>query len=245
MANSTSFDTNARKAIQIAHRRKWTLIGFILFTIILIIVFFVVHQIKSSKELLIANEFAEIDNIYNQENMVYQEKLQEQKSNTSSQPIPKLEPDYSTSMSRFYEFALKYPHNPNAWQAAIRSSTYFISKNNLEFAQKELEAILPFTSQHELIQIKIRTTLAGIYATQNNSQKALEQFKIVENLPHNPNPNQSRLLKAQFLISLGQIAEAKKVLNQIISTPDPATPMGSQDNEFVQKAKVYLNKIGL
>ena len=253
MANNKSFnqnaDNNAMKAIKGAHRRKWTLIGAIFLLLVIIICIVIYHTIKTARENVIANQYAEIDSIYNQENLVYQQKIQEQKDNksptTAATIAAKIDPDYSTSMPKFRDFALKYPQDPYGWQAAIRSSTYFISNNKPEDAQKELEAVLPYTSNQDLVQIKIRTALAGVYASQSNTQKALDQLTIVENLPHNPLPNQSRFLKAQILVAAGNKADAKKVLNQIMSTPTDMLSPSQQPDSTVHQAKVYLNKIGL
>ncbi len=207
--------SNTTKALKLAHRRKWILTGAILFTVILTVCAFVYHQINESKEKVIASEYAAIDFAYSQEKQ-----------------------DHNLSMAQFRTFSLKYPQNPYGWQAALRSSAYFISNNNLLEAQKQLEAILPYTSNENLIQIKIRTALAGIYADQNNVQKSLEQLVIVENLPRNPFPNQSRFLKAQILITAGNKTEARKVLNQIISTPSNGS--NGQNDELIHQAKIYL-----
>ncbi len=242
MVNHKLFEDNALKAIKSAHRRKWTLIGLVFVVVLGLITVVIFHEINVSRENVIANKYAEIEEIYNQENAAYQQKMQQKKGVESLETEV---PDYSVSMARFQNFALKYPKNPYAWQAAIRSSTYFIMNNKIIEAQKELEAVLPYTSKYDLIQIKIRTTLAGMYATQNNTSKALEQLAIVEKLPHNPMPNQSRLLSAQILVSVGNLTDAKKMLNQIISSQSSADFSSAQSNDDIHQAKILLNKIGL
>jgi len=249
VANSKLFDSNASQAIKAAHRRKWTLISFVIVLLIVIVSLVVYHEITTSQENIVANQYSEIDNIFNQENLAFQQKVQEQKNTSTTQAgnsrSPQIEPDYSESMPKFRDYALKYPANPYGWQAAIRSSTYFITNNKLDYAQKGLEAVLPYTFKSDFTQIKIRTALAGIYANQNKSSKAIEQLTIVENLPHNPIPNQSRFLKAQIFVAAGNKNEAKKVLNQIISTPTESDFSAPQANDLVHQAKILLNRVGL
>lgn len=247
--NNKLFDNNALKAIQAAQRRKWTFIGLICGIIVVIIAAVIYHEIHAAQENKIAAEYTTIDEIYNQENLAYQQTIQAKKADKTqqgNQSESKTEPDYEKSMATMKDFALKYPESPYGWQAAIRSSTYFITKNKPEDALKELETVLPYTSRQDLVQIKIRTSLAGIYASQNNTAKAIEQLNIVENLPHNPLPNQSRFLKAQILIAAGNKEEAKRVLNQIISSPTQNDFASSQQaNDLVHQAKIYLSKMGL
>ncbi|MES2615932.1 MAG: tetratricopeptide repeat protein [Bdellovibrionota bacterium] len=224
MANSKLFEDNAMKAIKVAHRRKWTSIIAAVFVLLVIIAVVVYHEVKSSRDAVLAEQYTEIENIFNQENT----------------------DNHSNSMPKFRDFAIKNPQNPYGWQAAIRSSIYFIKINKLVDAQKLLEAVLPYTLNHELVQIKIRTALAGIYASQNNIPKAIEELTIVENFPHNPMPNQSRFLKAQIYAAANKQAEAKKVLNQIISEPSAQDAFASPDSsDLVHQAKVLLNRIGL
>lgn len=239
--NRKIFDDNAGKAIQKAQRRRWVLIGFFLASFTLTILLVVYHQINSSKEAKIAQDYTNIEDIYNQENLIFQQTLEKQKNQANLNS----EPEHAVSMSQFRDFVLKYPQNPYAWQAAVRSSTYYIMKNNYEDAKKTLEVVLPYVYKFELLQVKIRTTLAGIYANENNVTKAIEQLNIVENLPHNPMPNQSRLLKAQILMASSNNEEAKKVLNQIISSPNQVDSPFAQPDIFLHQAKLLLGKIGL
>ena len=251
-------DSHAIQQIQKAHRKKTLFICFIILVVVCIIGFFTYFQAMSSHEKTIAKEYDAIEQIYQQENLAYQQKVSElkDKNPASSNELEstKIDPNYEISMPQFYQFALKYPQDPFGWLAALRSSTYFIQQNKLDEAKKELELILPHTNKKTILQIKLRTTLAGIYASQNLFPQALKQLSILENYPHNPLKNQSLLLRAQILIASNNIPDAKKALYQIIATPalkenTPPQQNGAmpppQTDEISHQAKILLNKIGI
>lgn len=248
--NSISNENNVNLAIQSAFRKKWIIIGAFFLVIALIAMSIIFHQVRLSHEKILAKEFAEIDSIYNQETVDFQKKQADQvekdkAAKTVTPPDQNVEPDYTQSMQKFSDFALKNPQSPYAWEAAIRAASYYISKNNYEVAQKDLESILPFSSNQQLIQIKVRTTLAGIYVRENNVSKAIEELTIVQNYPKNPYPDQSRYLKAEILLTSGNKDEAKKVLNEIISNAEAHPNTNSLENNVGHQAKILLNKIGL
>lgn len=235
-SENTLFEETSYKAIKTAQRRKWTLIGLVLALILVGVSILIYNQMTTSKNLRLANEYANIEEVFNKENLDNQKVIEQFKGN-----LPKdYSPEFSKSMPLFTEFAKKYVKEPIGWQAGIRAATYYISKNNNDKAKEILEPIVQASARQPLIQVKVRTTLAGLYAAEKNEQKALDELKIVEAIPQNPEPNQARLLKAQLLFTMGDKNEAIKTLNQIVSTNSEQNKQ-SQNSDTQQQAKVWLN----
>ena len=237
-SENTLFEETSYRAIRIAQRRKWTLIALIASVIVIGLGFLIYNQAMSSKIQKLSKEYAEIEEVYNQENSEIQKLAEAAKGN-----LPKdFSPDYTKSMELFSQFSKKYASEPSGWQAAIRAGTYYISKGLNDKAKEILEPVVENAGNYPLIQIRVRTALAGIYSSEKNDQKALEQLKVVEEIPQNPLPNQARLLRAQILFISGNKAEAQKILNQIISSNDPAsTSLSNQASQIQQQAKIWLN----
>lgn len=231
-SENTLFEETSYRAIKIAQRRKWTLIALIASIFIVGLVFLIYNQVSTSKNLKLSNEYASIEDVFNKENVEYQKKQAATKGTT---------PEYNKSMELFSQFSKKYASEPVGWQAAIRAATYYISKDLNDKAKEILEPIIVNTGRHPLIQIQVRTTLAGIYAAEKNEQKALSELKIVEEISQNPVPNHARLLRAQILFLSGNKEEALKILNQIISSNDSASNSAPQASEVQQQAKIWLN----
>lgn len=235
-SENTLFEETSYKAIKTAQRRKWTLIGLILTLLLIGIGILIYNQMTTSKNLKLANEYASIEEIFNKENLANQKTMEQFKGT-----LPKdFTPDFSKSMPLFVDFSKKYVKEPIGWQAAIRAATYYISKNANDKAKEILEPILQPSASYPLIQVKVRTTLAGIYAAEKNEQKALAELNVVEQIAQNPEPNQARLLKAQIHYTLGNKTEAVKILNQIISTNSEQATQ-NQNSETQQQAKIWLN----
>lgn len=236
---NTLFEETSYRAIKIAQRRKWTLIILIVSVVIIGLGFLIYNQALNSKEQKLAAEYAGIEEVYNQENLEFQKKSEAAKAN-----LPKdFSPDYTKSMDLFSQFSKKYASEPSGWQAAIRASTYYISKGLNDKAKEVLEPVVENAGSHPLIQIRVRTALAGIYSSEKNNQKALDELKVVEEIPQNPLPNQARFLRAQILFLSGNKAESLKILNQIISSSDNAsiTDPTNQASQIQQQAKIWLN----
>ena len=230
------FEETSYKAIKTAQRRKWTLIGLIVAILLVGVSLLIYNQMTTSKNLKLANEYANIEEIFNKENSENQKIIEQFKGN-----LPKdFSPNFEKSMPLFAEYAKKYVKEPIGWQAGIRSATYYISKNLNNKAKEILEPIVIYSAKYPLIQVKVRTTLAGIYLTEKQEQKALSEISIVEAIVQNPEPNQARLLKAQISYAMGDKEQAIKILNQIISSNSEQNKQ-NQTSEIQQQAKVWLN----
>ncbi|WP_186649627.1 tetratricopeptide repeat protein [Fluviispira vulneris] len=241
-ANSL-FEETSYRAIRVAQRRKWTLIGSILLVFIVGITFLVYNNIVKNRESKLAAEFASIDSIYNQENMAFQ-KL----ANAAKENLPKDQmPDNTNSMNLFAQFAKDHPTEPSGWQAAVRAASYFIAKGQNNKAKEVLEPIENNLNKYPLVEIRVRTALATIYAAEQNNTKALEELKLVEDIPANPMPNQARFLQGQILFLSGNKQEAQKVFSQIISTSSEKTPpeMSTQASQIQQQARIWLNYLDI
>ncbi|KAB8027749.1 tetratricopeptide repeat protein [Fluviispira multicolorata] len=237
------FEETSYRAIKVAQRRKWTFIGSVLFVLVLGVSFIIYNNIAKNKESKLAAEFASIDMIYNQENLAFQ-KLAEAAKDKLPQDAS---PDYSNSMALFAQYALDHPAEPSGWQAAVRAASYFMTKGQNIKAKEVLESIESYVNKFPLVEIRVRTALASLYAEEQNSQKAIEELKRVEEIPSNPLPNQARLLKGQILFLSGNKPEAQKVFNQIISTTSEASSLdiSGQTSQIQQQAKIWLSYIDL
>lgn len=239
-SENTLFEETSYRAIKIAQRRKWTLITLIASVIVVGLGFLIYNQALNSKTQKLAIEYAGIEEVYNQENLEFQKKSEAVKGNLPKNDLP----DYTKSMDLFSQFSKKYASEPSSWQAAIRAGTYYISKGLNDKAKDILEPVIENAGRHPLIQVRVRTALAGIYIAEKNDQKALNELKVVEEIPQNPLPNQARLLRAQILFLSGNKTEALKILNQIISSNDDVTTPtypSSQASQIQQQAKIWLN----
>ena len=78
----------------------------------------------SKKFACLANEYANIEEVFNKENLDNQKSL-----NNSKEIYQKtILLNSAKSMPLFTEFAKKYVKEPIGWQAGIRAATYYISK---------------------------------------------------------------------------------------------------------------------
>lgn len=238
-SENTLFEETSYRAIKVAQRRKWTLVGLVSSIAVVGVGFLVYNQAINSKETKLSAEYSAIEEIYNQENSAFQKKVQAEKAT-----LPKdASPDYTRSMDSFFQFAKANPSEPIGWQAAIRAATYYISIGQNNKAKEILEPVVENAGRAPLIQVRVRTALAGIYASEQNEQRAIEELKVVEEIPQNPLPNQARLLRAQILFLSGNKEEAQKILNQIISSPSEvaSSDFSSQGSQIQQQAKIWLN----
>jgi predicted negative regulator of RcsB-dependent stress response len=144
------------------------------------------------------------------------EAYQKQLENLQSIELAKdLRPDHGKSTPLFKEFADKYASHPLGWQAALRVAQESIKDKNFDEAISRLEPILPKTRSFPIMQVKIRDTLAGLYAEKGDFAKALAEIRIIEEISENPAPDQTLLRKAQFLYLSGDKDAARQLLEQI------------------------------
>ncbi len=213
MTNIHAFDDTVLKAFRLAKQRK-NLLVFTIFScfLFLVSVFAWNHKVTESKAHLV-QEYSNIDKIYSEELYSFQEQL---KLNPNS-ALKEEDANFDTSMNQFYDFALKNSSSPYAWQAALRSGTYFISKEKYEKAATVLLAILPSTHRNTWIQVKARMALVGIYTQLNEQSKVTEQFNSLDKIKDNPIPDLVKLFKAQILLLNNQKDSSQKILLDILS----------------------------
>ena len=205
------FEETSERAIRAAHRRKWTLVGTVIAGISLVVAVMFYAQIDSKSERKIVTEYLAIDATYSAE----LEKFQAEMQAAGAKATPDMAPDHSGSSQKFAEFAKKYPADPLAWQAALKAATSNIEAKKFDDAAGLLEPLAARTLQNDIIQTRVRRTLAGIYAQKGNYDKALSELNLIEKLANNPVPGETRLFKAQVLFQAGKKEEAGKLLREL------------------------------
>jgi len=232
------FEETSYQAIQAAQRKKWLFIAGFAFVATVIAVLVIKDYVSNQSQNKIASEYAAIDLQYQKETSDFQEKSQTTQNKSDKQATP----DYSKSMAQFKSFALSHSNDPYGWQAAIRCATYFIAQHDLASAQSVLNAIESKTNGYPLLHFKVATTLASLYTSQKENNKALEILSSLEKTENDSNLDQVHLLKAQILFVSGKKNEAIQVLNQLISSSN-TSELSADPNSTKHRAKIWLNYI--
>jgi len=234
------FEETSAKAIQAAHRRKWTLVGFVAVVLAIGTGLFVYSWQKSKAERLLVQSYLEIDALYVAENQAFEEKLKaDPQLNT-----PDARPDHAPSTKKFEEFARANVKSPLGWQAALRASSELIEQQKYAEAQALLEPLLIRTLKHVVVQVRIRKTLAGLMAEQGQFDPALEQLSFLEKLPDNPMVPEVRLMRAQLLYKKGQKDQAAQLLKELAADSTAAVGEGSA-RSVATEAALWLGYWGL
>lgn len=189
-------------------------------------------QKRTAFQAKITKEYATINATYLAEQTAF-EKLKQEKKGTISEE----DGNFETSMTQFYDFALKYPETPVGWQAALRCATYFIVKNQTDKTVKVLEAILPSSHSHAWIQVKARLALAGIYAQNKKISQAEEQFQRLSELKHNPAKNLVDLVHGQILTIADKPQQAKKLLINVLN--DSTALLQNPDSYALKQSQLW------
>lgn len=202
-------DETSAKAFRFAKIRYLIIIGVIIAIICVCIALIIYQQNQKNKFAKIAKEYAEINSLY------YQENLQNSNESVDSSSGDKV--NHDKSMASFAQFALKHAKEPYGWQAAIRTANYYINQGNLQAAKELFEIIIPHTYNYPLIQMKVGTTLAGIYAELGEEAKSLEQIQYVNQIASNPLPEETGLFYSQILYLFNKTDEARQKLSTLTS----------------------------
>ena len=219
------FEETSERAIRAAHRRKWTLVGTVIAALTVIVAAMSYARIDSNSERKLVSEYLAIDATYTAELEKFQTELQAAGANAT----PDMAPDHSGSTQKFADFAKKHPTDPLAWQAALKAATSNIEAKKYDEAAALLEPLAARTLQNDIIQTRVRRTLAGIYAQKGNFDKALAELNLVEKLANNPVPGETRLLKAQILYQAGKKEDAGKLLRELQQS-------GSVEGDFMGRS---------
>lgn len=234
------FEETSAKAIREAHRRKWTLISFVVVFCAIGAGLLVYSWQKNRSERALIQTYLEIDAQFVSENQAFEEKLKaDPKLNT-----PDARPDHLASALKFEEFAKANVKSPLGWQAALRAANEFISLQKYAEAQALLEPLLIRTLKHVVVQVRVRKTLAGLLAEQGQIDSAIEQIVFLEKLPENPLVAEVRLMKAQLLYKKGDKEQAASILKELMA--DSKASVGEGNARPVStEAALWLGYWGL
>ncbi len=234
------FEETSAKAIQAAHRRKWTMVGFVVVLLAVASGLLVYSWQKSKAERQLIQSYVEIDALYVSENQAFEDKLKTSPDlNTFD-----ARPDHSQSTKKFEEFAKANVKTSLGWQAALRASSELIEQQKYAEAQALLEPLLIRTLKHVVVQVRVRKTLAGLMAEQGQFDQALEQLSFLEKLPDNPMVPEVRLMRAQLLYKKGEKDQAAQLLKELASDSSAAVGEGSA-RSVATEASLWLGYWGL
>lgn len=206
-AHKPIFEDTAHRAIKAAHRRKWTLVGTIVFLLAVMVAGIIKYNIDDNKQKVLVGKFLSIDFVYNNET---------EKAGATAKLNPLVASvDHSESTEKFAQFAKENPTHPLGWVAALRASSEYLENQKVAEAQALLEPILPKTLKHTLIQIRVRRALAGIYAEQGNFDKSIKELTYAEQIADNPVTPDIKLFRAQVLYMADKKEEAGKLLKEL------------------------------
>lgn len=238
-ASNPLFEETSHRAIRAAHRRKWTLVGVILLLVAAGVGLFVQHSVEVKRERALALEYVGIEGEFNAELQRFQTELQAK----GDKVTPDFAPNHESSSKRFAEFAKKYPDNALGWQAALRAVSHFVEKKRVDDAITLLEPLTGKTRKNTIFQTRIRRTLAGLYAQKGEHDKALSEIELVEKLPDNPVPAETRLFKAQLLHGAGKKDQAAALLKELAASPAGEADLGGKS--VSAEASLWLSYWGL
>lgn len=202
-------DETSAKAFRSAKIRYLIILGAIIATVLVCIALIIYQQNQKNKFAKIAKEYAEINSLFYQENL--------QNSNESPDSSSNDTVNHDKSMASFAQFALKHAKEPYGWQAAIRTANYYIKQGNLQAAKELFEIIIPNTYNYPLIQMKVGTTLAGLYTQLGEEAKAVQQIEYVSKISSNPTAEQTVLFYAQILYVFDKFDDARQKLSTLTS----------------------------
>lgn len=236
---SARFEATSGRAIQLAQRRKWTLVGTLTAVLLGAAGFFAWHQVRESRDRSFSNEFLAVEQQYQQELESFQSKVD---ALPKEKQADAGEPDHSASAKRFEELAKKAPNHPLGWQAALRAAAALVEQGKGAEAAYLLELVLPGTRKSVLVQTRVRRTLANIYADLKEYDKAIGELSFIEKLPDAPGVEEAKLFRAQVLYLAGRKDEAKQLLVQL-SQGGELGPLA--ERSIASEAALWLNYWGL
>ena len=143
--------------------------------------------------------------------------------------------DRAEAYSHFFH---QFRSHPLAVYAGIVAASDYRSIKKTEESIAILEEVLQ-ESHKDLIQIRLRYSLATMYFEKSMYEKALAEVAILETLRQNPIEHMISLLKAEILYFNGQKAEARLILESL-SGKDVASD-DYTDNRVKQEASSWLS----
>jgi predicted negative regulator of RcsB-dependent stress response len=212
-------------AIRAAFRRKWTLVGTLTFLVVGASGVLYWHFSSQRTERKLTESYLAAQGAFDEEIKAFSKQLEETKDLSK---VKDLRPDHSKSTPLFREFAKSHPDHPLGWQAALKVAQESMKSKNYDEAVALLEPILPKTRRFGLMQVKIRETLAGLYAEKGEFPKALAELDTVSKISENPLPEQALLRKAQFTYLSGDKEGAAKLLRELASGKVGDRSIGSE-----------------
>lgn len=199
-------------AIRAAFRRKWTLIGTLTFVVVGASSLLYWHFAGQRSERKLTESYLAAQNAFDDEIKAFSKQLEASKDLSK---VKDLRPDHAKSTPLFRDFAKAHPDHPLGWQASLKVAQESMKSKNYDEAIALLEPILPKTRRFGLMQVKIRETLAGLYAEKGEFPKALAELDTVSRIAENPMPEQTLLRKAQFAYLSGDKEGAAKLLREL------------------------------
>lgn len=234
------FEETSGKAIQAAHRRKWTLVVTVGLVVGVIVALLVYSNRKTAAEDALVQQYLEIDSKFFSENQAFEEKM---KANPASFS-PTARPDHTESTKGFAEYAKANVKTTLGWHAALRASAELIEQQKFAEAQSLLDPLLIRTLTHVVFQVRVRKTLAGLLAEQGKFDEAIEHLNFLEKYADNPLIPEVRLTRAQFLYKKGDKESAAQLLKELAA--DGAAAIGEGNTQSVAtEASLWLGYWGL
>jgi predicted negative regulator of RcsB-dependent stress response len=234
------FEETSGKAIQAAHRRKWTLVATVGLVVGLIVGLLVYSNRMTAAEDVLVQQYLEIDAKFIAENQAFEERMRANPADYT----PTARPDNTESTKGFTEFAKANVKSALGWHAALRASAALIEKQQFAEAQALLDPLLIRTLKHVVFQVRVRKTLAGLLAEQGKFDEAIEQLNFLEKYADNPMVSEVRLTRAQYLYKKGDKEAAAQLLRELVADSAAAVGEGSA-RSVATEASLWLGYWGL
>ncbi len=233
------FDDTAMNAIRAAHRRKWTTIGSLIALGAVGIGVFVYSSWSKDRDDALVNGFTQADRLFQSENEMFMQAAQKPGADLTKL----VKPDHSASAKKFSEFITKNPGHPLAWVAGLRAASEFVETGKSDEAISVLEGLLPRTMNVPLMQVRVRRTLAGLYADKGLFPKALAELDVLEKMSDNPVLSENRLFRAKVLFLSGDKENSGKLLRELSNSPE-LSAVGDRSS-VATEASLWLGHWGL
>lgn len=231
------FEETSYRAIRLAQRRKWTLIGSIALALGVLVFILVNYQVKQSKTNELTNHLMLAENVFSQELEAFQTGFQNLPEQQKLDYLKK-KPVHDNSAPLFKALYEKSPNHPVGFQAGLRYASILLEGEQWTQATEVLETLKSHLPSFAIAQSQVRRALAGAYAKTNDFEKALIEMEFLEKLPRNPLLHQHKLFKSEILYLAGKKELAKQSLIDIANNPVVETQIREQ-------AKLWLSFWGL
>ncbi len=241
-AKGPQFEEHVTQAIRRAKRRRLYFILLLSLIIAAVVGFFVLDNVKNSKEKKIAGEYASLMDVFRQEESAAENSKQPVTMDSKS-VLPQSSDLHSKSREQMKAFVMSHLNHPLAWHVAIVYAGDLVKINKSQEAIEPLEKILPFIKKNDVLETKTRLILAGIFMNLNRYPDALSQLDSSILLPGNPDKELSMLLKARVFVFQGKPKESAEVLQRIIQQEVDGANNPQIRAERIHEAKVLLSLV--